>query len=150
MSNNIPEGFDVGVTDLIEIRVPNDLRSAKEPEEKILTELERSGYSADTVFAVKLALEEAMTNAVKHGNRNDPGKAIVVRYFVGERHTVVMVRDQGSGFCPSAVPDPTESENLERPNGRGIMLMQSYMSKVWYNPCGNEVWMMKKREEGLP
>ena len=61
-----------------------------------------------------------------------------------------MVRDEGTGFCPTAVPDPTEAENLERPNGRGIMLMQSYMTRVWFNERGNEVWMMKMRDQGLP
>lgn len=130
--------------------VPNDLRSAKAPEDRILAELEREEYGADTIFAIKLALEEAMTNAVKHGNCNDPAKQIVVRFSIDKQRMVVMVRDEGTGFCPDAVPDPTSLENLERPNGRGIMLMNSYMTRVCYSPSGNEVWMLKRRNEGSP
>jgi serine/threonine-protein kinase RsbW len=51
---------------------------------------------------------------------------------------------------PSAVPDPTQSENLERPFGRGLMLMQCYMTRIEFNERGNEVWMQKKRNEGSP
>ncbi|MBN2447773.1 MAG: ATP-binding protein, partial [Phycisphaerae bacterium] len=126
----VPESFGINEAALTEIVVPNDLRRAKEPEGRILAEVTRRGYDADTVFAIKLSLEEALTNAVKHGNCNDPDKRITVRYYVDECRTVVMVRDQGCGFQLHAIPDPTAEENLERPNGRGLMLMQSYMTKV--------------------
>jgi len=69
----------------------------------------------------------------------------VVRYYVDPRRVVVMVRDEGRGFCPENVPDPTAEENLERPNGRGIMLMHSYTTRVCYNRTGNEVWMLKEK-----
>ncbi len=150
MASSVPEGFDVVEADMIEMTVRNDLRSAKQPEDRILPELQGRHYRPDTLFAIKLALEEAMTNAVKHGNRNDPSKRIVVRYHVNDRRAVIVVRDEGCGFCPGAVPDPTVSDNLERPNGRGLMLMQSYMTRVWFNEFGNEVWMMKLREEISP
>lgn len=128
-----------------ELVVANDLRSAKAPEVLILSELERCGFDADAVFGLKLALEEAMTNAVKHGNRNNPDKKITVLFSITPDRAVIMVRDEGPGFSPDAVPDPTAEENLERPNGRGIMLMQCYMSKVCYNMIGNEVWLVKDR-----
>lgn len=150
MPMDIPEGFEVSSAEITELVVRNDLRSAKEPEDHILRELERREYSPDCVFAIKLALEEAMTNAVKHGNCNDPNKHITVRYAIDDRRVVVMVRDEGRGFCPQAVPDPTAGENLERPNGRGIMLMNSYMTRVWYSPNGNEVWMLKYRDDVAP
>lgn len=143
-----PAEFGVEDSALIELRVPNDLRSAKLPESRILTELDRHGYEPDATFAVKLALEEAITNAVKHGNRNDPSKHIVVRFHIDPERVVIMVRDDGPGFRPTAVPDPTAEENLERPNGRGIMLMHSYMTRICYNDNGNEVWLFKRRHEG--
>ena len=142
----VPSDFGVDDSALSEIVVPNDLRSAKEPERQIMAALARHGYEEDEAFAIKLALEEAITNAVKHGNQNDAQKHLTVRYFVDETRVVIMVRDDGNGFCPDEVPDPTADENLERPNGRGIMLMQSYMTKVRFNPCGNEVWMLRQRE----
>ncbi len=140
----MPEQFGIRDADLSEMVVPNDLRAVKAPEDRIMHLLEHAGYDTDTLFAIKLALEEALTNAVKHGNRNDRSKQVVVRYFISPARTVIMIRDQGNGFCPDAVPDPTTEENLERPNGRGIMLMQAYMTRVRYNDAGNEVWMLKE------
>lgn len=128
---------------MVEMVVPNDLRSVKEPEDFIIGELQRCNYKPDTVFAIKLALEEALTNAVKHGNRNDAGKRVTISAHVDPQVTVVMVRDEGPGFVPQEVPDCTAEENLERPSGRGIMLMHAYMSKVWFNEFGNEVWLMR-------
>ena len=142
----VPPDFGVDDADLIEVVILSDLRAAWEPEERIMREMARHGYDADTSFGVKLALEEAMTNAIKHGNCNDPSKHIVIRYYVDRERTVMMVADEGVGFCPDSVPDPTEEKNLERPNGRGIMLMQSYMTKVRFNQAGNEVWLLKERQ----
>jgi serine/threonine-protein kinase RsbW len=143
----IPAEFGVAEADLTELVVANDLRQAREPEQRIMDELVDKGYDPDTVFAVKLALEEALTNAVKHGNCGDPDKHVRIRYVVEPARVVLMVADEGCGFCPDDVPDPTLAENLERPSGRGIMLMQSYMTKVRFNEVGNEVWLLKERQE---
>ena len=146
----VPSEFGVDEAALVSITVPNDLRQLKSPEATIMKELKRCGYDADTVFAIKLAFEEAVTNAVKHGNRNDPTKEVVLRYYVDPQRVVIMVRDQGCGFCPGQVPDPTMDENLERPNGRGIMLMNSYMTRVCFSDSGNEVWLLKENPAAAP
>lgn len=140
-----PDDFGIRDADLTEVVVPNDLRSVKQPEDRIMSALSRCQYDEETIFAIKLALEEALTNGVKHGNRNDPGKKLRVRYFVNPERTVIMVGDEGCGFAPDCVPDPTAEENLERPNGRGIMLMHAYMTRVRYNDAGNEVWLLKEK-----
>ena len=140
-----PRDFGVDDSALTEMVVPSDLRSAREPEQRIMARLARHGYDTDTSFGIKLALEEALTNAIKHGNRNDPDKHIVIRYYVDRARFIVMVRDEGDGFRWKAIPDPTSDENLERPNGRGIMLMQSYMTRIRFNRRGNEVWMLKRQ-----
>lgn len=142
-----PDDFGIRDADLTEVVVPNDLRSVKQPEDRIMTALARCKYDEETIFAIKLALEEALTNGVKHGNANDPSKKITVRFYVSNDRIVIMVKDQGPGFSPDKVPDPTADENLERPNGRGIMLMHAYMTRVCYNDCGNEVWMLKERQQ---
>jgi serine/threonine-protein kinase RsbW len=139
----VPKEFGVGDDALIEVVVPNDLHRAREAEETILAAVGACGYDPDAVFGIKLSLEEALTNAVRHGNAGDPDKTVTIRYFVDAERVVVMVRDEGNGFRPEAVPDPTADENLERPSGRELMLMQSYMSQVTYSPRGNEVWMLK-------
>jgi serine/threonine-protein kinase RsbW len=142
-----PADFGVRDEDLTDLVIPSDLRSAKQPEEQIVSQMINHGYDRDTIFALRLALEEAITNAIRHGNRNDPTKHIHLRYHVNPDRVVVMVRDEGRGFRRKAVPDPTADENLQRAGGRGIMLMRCYMTKVRYNRAGNEVWLLKKRKE---
>lgn len=145
-----PPDFGVAGLVLTDVVIPNDLRSAKAVADQIIAELARLNYDEDCAFAIKLSLEEALTNAIKHGNGNDPAKRVHLRFRVDPQRTIIMVRDEGRGFRPQDVPDPTADENLERPNGRGIMLMHCYMSKVWYNSQGNEVWMLKNAGESLP
>ena len=141
---SIPSDFDVRESDLVEAVSPNDLQSARESEDRIMEELTRCNYSEDVIFAIKLALEEALTNAVKHGNCNDCSKRLIVKYSITPQRAVIMVRDEGAGFSLRQVPDPTADENLERPCGRGIMLMHAYMTRVRFNRAGNEVWMLKE------
>jgi len=128
---------------LKEIIVPNDLVSAKRPEEVILAEVSQCGYDESATFAIKLALEEAMTNAVRHGNRSDPTKRILVKYTVTIERTEIVIRDEGPGFQPDSVPDPTLPENIDRPNGRGIMLMRAYLDEVEYCDGGRAVRLVK-------
>jgi serine/threonine-protein kinase RsbW len=142
----IPPEFGVSEDALTEVVAPNDLQLVKERADAIIQAVAAQNYDADTTFAIKLSLEEALTNAIKHGNQRDPTKHITLRYYVGPDRTVIMVADEGQGFEPDCVPDPTADENLERPCGRGLMLMQSYMSAVKFNPTGNVVWMLKLRE----
>ena len=139
----VPADFGVSDDELTEVVIPNDLRAAKEPEQRIMREVQRHHYDDQAAFAIKLALEEALTNAIKHGNCNDRDRQLVIRYAVKPDRTAIAVRDQGQGFQPETLPDPTADENLELPNGRGIMLMYAYMTKVRFNDQGNEVWMLK-------
>lgn len=113
------------------------------------TELEAAArekqYDRTSVFAIKLALEEALSNAFKHGNRNDPAKSVTLRFEVSPQTIVIEVEDQGEGFDLAAVPDPTASENLEIPCGRGITLMRAYMAEVSFQPPGNKVRLVYTR-----
>jgi serine/threonine-protein kinase RsbW len=97
------------------------------------------------LFAVRLALEEAVVNAFKHGNECDPGKQVRLRYRVEEDHVLTEVEDEGAGFDPHAVPDPRDPENLERSCGRGLFLMRAYMTWIRYNARGNCVTLCKRR-----
>jgi serine/threonine-protein kinase RsbW len=114
-------------------------------QEAILSAMRERGYADSQIFAVKLSLEEALTNAIKHGNRMDPQKAVEVAYRVGEAQVWIRICDEGGGFQPERVPDPTLDENLARPCGRGVMLMQAYMSHVHFSDTGNCVTMIKRR-----
>jgi serine/threonine-protein kinase RsbW len=128
---------------LIELVVPNDLTAAKQTEEQILTALTGCGYDANIAFAVKLALEEAMTNAFRHGNKCDPCKQIHVKYDVTPERIEIEVADEGEGFEPELVPDPTLPEYIDRPHGRGIMLMRAYLDEVCYLRNGRAVRLVK-------
>lgn len=146
MRMKAPADFGVDDASLTEVVVRNDLRAVRPVADQIMRAVSRCGYDSDTAFAIKLALEEAITNAVKHGNCNDPSKELALRWLVDRERVVIMVRDEGCGFCPEDVPDPTLEENIERPSGRGIMLMHSYMTKIRFNAAGNEVWLLKEKE----
>ena len=130
-----------------EIVVKNDLIAAKEPERLILGEVEQCGFGENCAFAIKLALEEAGTNAFRHGNAADPGKHIVIRYRVTARVIEIEVEDEGPGFDPGRIPDPTLPENIDRPHGRGIMLMRAYLDVVEYSKGGCSVRMVMHRKE---
>lgn len=125
--------------------LPTDLGAVRETEREVLGLLRDQGYDDDQVFAVRLAFEEALVNAMKHGNGFDPNLSVHVAYRVTPERVEIRVADEGGGFTPGTVPDPTQDENLERPCGRGIMLMRCYMDEVSFSPRGNEVSMVKHR-----
>lgn len=110
---------------------------------QLLGVVNRCGYGEACAFAIRLAMEEALCNAIRHGNRMDPSKVVEVDYDIDPARAIITVTDQGEGFDPSTVPDPTTDENLEKPTGRGIMLMRAYMDEVHFNDRGNQVRMVK-------
>ncbi|MDA0974944.1 MAG: ATP-binding protein [Phycisphaerales bacterium] len=107
--------------------------------------LEAHGYSESELFAIRLAVEEAVANGINHGNRRDPNKRVALTCRVDSSEVFVVVEDEGEGFDPGAVPDPTDEANIEIPSGRGLMLMGAYMSDVRYVPPGNRVEMTYRR-----
>lgn len=127
------------------IVIASDLHAARDVEEQVLRIAESLGYSRECAFAIRLSLEEALVNAHRHGNRCDPHKKITISYEIDRQRAVIRIRDEGGGFDPCKVPDPTCPERICLPNGRGIMLMRSYLDEVAYNPPGNEVQLVKER-----
>jgi len=126
-----------------EVFIPTDLNAAKAVAERVLEQAKACRYSEETIFAIKLAMEEALINAIKHGNRNDPGKQLQVEFALDGRQAVIRITDQGNGFCPDDLPDPTAEENIEFPCGRGVMLIKAFMDEVKFNDRGNSVRMVK-------
>ena len=122
-----------------------DPRETSIPKKKILAELRRCSFPEEATFAIRLALEEALCNAVTHGNQNDASKTITVRYAITPDKAVIAVRDEGGGFKVDEVPDPTDPDRLPLPSGRGIMLMRAYMDEVRFRDHGREVCFVKCR-----
>jgi len=101
------------------------------------------GYSERDSFCMRLAIEEAVVNGLVHGNRNDPTKQVRVRYRVRPENVLAEVEDEGDGFDPRGVPDPTAMENLDKSSGRGLFLIEHYTTWVRYNASGNRVTLCK-------
>ena len=138
--NPARENGTVAYTD---VTIPSDTTAARKVQEDIESQLQAQKVSEKEIFSIRLALEEALVNAIKHGNQMDRSKTVRVCYrFLPERFEI-HISDEGTGFDPADVPDPTDVENLERPCGRGLMLMRHYMSEVEYNARGNCVSMAK-------
>jgi serine/threonine-protein kinase RsbW len=129
-----------------DLSIPSETAQGQAVQERIVGILEQMGYSQKDVFGVKLALEEALVNAIKHGNGMDPNKSVQVSCRVSQEEARITITDEGPGFDPEEVPDPTDDENLEKPGGRGIMLMRAFMSEVEFAQNGNQVLLVKIRE----
>ena len=104
-----------------------------------------SGYLHKDVFAVRLILQEALTNALLHGNGNDPAKCVQLTYLVTRRGVVADVQDQGAGFNPGAVVNQFAKENWRGSCGRGVFLMRMYSTWIYFNKSGNRVTLCRRR-----
>ncbi len=129
---------------------PSRLDEVPVVQHAIVEAAQQAGFDEQALFAIRLALDEALTNAVRHGNGSDPSKQVIVEFSADAQRLQIEIEDQGPGFAPDEVPDPTAEENLCRPHGRGVMLMKAYMSEVRYNPRGNRVTLIKLRECDQP
>ena len=112
---------------------------------EMLAALQLHGWSVDDRFGIQMAMEEAVINAIKHGNGCDPTKAVDISIGFDDQKFEATISDYGSGFDPDGVPDPTADENLGKTCGRGVMLMKNFVDSVTYNDCGNEVKMVKMK-----
>ena len=131
-----------------DVVIASDPAEARRLQEEIEQHLQVHRVSERDAFSIRLALEEALVNAIKHGNQSDPAKKVRISYRLLADRFEVAISDEGTGFNPEDVPDPTVFENLERPCGRGLMLMRHYMSEVRYNDRGNAVTMSKRFRNG--
>jgi len=131
-------------------QIPSSLTSGHEMIDRYIKVLEQYGWEGRDLFQVQLAVEEAIVNAITHGNNESPDKAVEIELHVSRDSTSMRVLDQGSGFCPDTLPDPTADDRLETPHGRGVMLMKEMMDEVEYNAVGNQVRMVKNRVLDAP
>ncbi len=112
---------------------------------------EQAGFDQDSSHWMSVAIRESVTNAVRHGNKMDPLKRVVVSFEFDGSDFLVQVADEGEGFNPAGLRDPLAEENLLRANGRGIFFMKNFMDEVVYEfpaNCGTLVKMSKKISGG--
>jgi len=107
---------------------------------------DKAGLDKDTVFALYTALEEALVNAVKHGNKFDPGLSVEVRVGRQAGEVRVEVKDQGKGFDHTSIPDPRRHDVITKLSGKGVFMIKELMDEVSYLEGGTRIVMVKKIE----
>ena len=127
--------------------LPSHIEAVADAAAAVTDFIRNCGVSEESAFGIEMALREAVTNAMVHGNHEDENKSVEVIFNCHDNELEVEVRDQGEGFDPSRVPDPTNAENLLKTSGRGIFLMRTFMDHIeWLNrPEGGTAVRMMKR-----
>jgi serine/threonine-protein kinase RsbW len=132
----------------VELKLPSRIEAIGEAAEAATDAARRLGFAEDALFGIDLAVREAVTNAVLHGNRSDESKPVEIGVAGTDDGLVLTVRDQGEGFDLGTVADPTAEENILKASGRGILFMRTFMDEVtWERPTegGTLVRMTKKK-----
>lgn len=129
---------------VLKVTIPSDYDAGRDVQDRILKDVQRHGFSTDNTFAIRIALEEALVNAIKHGNRHNPDKKVHVEAKVTRQRAEITIEDEGPGFKRGEIPDPTLSENLHKCSGRGILLIESYMDGVHWSRGGRRLKMVKE------
>lgn len=127
--------------------LPSHIEAVADAAAAVTDFIRTCGVSEELAFGIEMALREAVTNAMVHGNQENESKSVEVIFNCHDNELEFEVRDQGEGFDPSKVPDPTNAENLLKTSGRGIFLMRTFMDEVeWLNrPEGGTTVRMTKR-----
>jgi serine/threonine-protein kinase RsbW len=120
--------------------------------EKLVELVKNSNFFNDIdLFKISIAIEEALINAMEHGNKSDPTKKIFLDYFKNDNSIIIKVKDSGNGFDVNSINDPTKIDELNqyKDRGRGTYLIFKTMDKVTYNETGNQIIMQifKKDKE---
>ena len=132
----------------LKFTIASDFAHGREVQDQILQRVQQCAFDEESAFAIRIALEEAMINAIKHGNKLDPSKQVTIEADIQPGRAEIIVEDQGPGFNPDNVPDPTAEENLCKCSGRGLLLMRAYLSDVKWTKNGRRVHMIRLASNG--
>ena len=125
------------------LELPNDIRSIEHAVEYVTRHCSTCyAYARRFNLNFRVGLTEALSNAMLYGNGSDPQKRVRVEVDIRVEEVAVRVTDQGSGFDPTTVPDPTLPDNISKTGGRGIFLMRALMDEVRFNDQGNSVTLV--------
>jgi serine/threonine-protein kinase RsbW len=126
------------------IRIESNVESLRIVEKAIDETTALVGISQESYGKILVSAMEAVNNAILHGNRSNPAKMVDIELRLEKNELLISVTDEGPGFRPETVPDPTTPENIEALNGRGIYLMSHLADKIEYTKKGNSVTMTFK------
>ena len=131
------------------LEIPTDVRSIEHAVEYVMQRCHTcEAYEKRLRWNFRVGLTEALTNAMLYGNEHDPSKRVRVEVELENGRLEARITDQGGGFDPSAIPDPTEEENILKSGGRGLFLMRQLLDEVSYNDRGNQVMLVLRLGQG--
>ncbi len=130
--------------------LPSDLDVGHAAIEELMGGLGATGWEGMDVFRIQMAIEEAVVNAIEHGNKRDLEKKVHLIFHVTPAKANLTIIDQGAGFDHRNVADPTTEELVDQPRGRGVMLMRELMDEANFNDVGNAVTLVKLRSVEIP
>jgi serine/threonine-protein kinase RsbW len=125
--------------------IPNDLGIGRRLLDDLLAQLGALDWARRDIFSVHLAVDEALVNAMVHGNASDESKHVRFCCGLSPERVRVEITDEGPGFDPACLPDPTDCAHLGCPGGRGVLLMRAFMTRVEFRDGGNHVVLEKER-----
>ncbi len=132
------------------MQIPSDIALIRKVSSEIENFLKDNNVSDSDIFDIRLCAEEAIKNSIIHGNKNNKDLHVDINYSLEEDKFTLEIEDQGEGFKPQNVPDPTLDDNLLKAGGRGVFLINKLMDKIEYRGRGNKTFMVKfiKRKKG--
>lgn len=119
-------------------------------EQRVLAIVRSLGFCQDDLFSLRLAMDEALINAIMHGNGGHEHKRVFVSLAVTRQFVQVTIRDEGDGFDINSLFDPTEDEHVHDTHGRGVFLIRQFMTEVTFNEKGNEITFALRRRDSSP
>jgi serine/threonine-protein kinase RsbW len=128
----------------VSLKIPSRIEYIRKVSDSVLRSLAGHHIDEDKAFDIKLCVEEAVRNAIVHGNKSDKRRSVKVVLQVSGDEAVIDVEDEGRGFDHARVADPTTDANIARNCGRGLFLIKKLMDKVEYIGSGNKVRMTKR------
>lgn len=135
-----------GATVELALRVPSDVTCIEEVVDLLMRHCTCANWLCRrSRFNVRVALAEALANAIVAGNQENPSKSVQVHTELGPDHVRISVTDEGTGFDPHQVREPLDPEDLDRPNGRGLFLIRQLVDDVRFNDQGNSICMTLRR-----
>ena len=139
------------MNDELVLEIPSDAAAIQNAVDLVVRRCHQSEYCRRKLeLNFRVGLMEALANAVLYGNGEDPSKRIRLEIALRAASIEARITDKGAGFDPTSIPDPTTPENIERPGGRGLFLMQKLMDEVRYNDRGNSVTLVLRLDGPNP
>ncbi len=129
---------------LKKLRIESKMANLRVVENAVDDITNKLGIKEDNYGKILVATLEAVNNAIAHGNNGDPEKIVEIEITIEKNQIKVKITDEGEGFNPDSIPDPTMPENIEEISGRGVFLMTKLSDKIKFNKKGNSVTMTFK------